>query len=136
MLEPMRKITKRRGAHFLEGVGVDIDLDNKLLEVKESGEEGIHYYLPYDRLVIAVGSTSITHGVQGIEYTERLKTIQDAILIRRKVSTNVEKACLPSTSPEERKRLLSFVICGGGATGKFYKLGCVCLFVCLFVDLR
>lgn len=117
LLEPMRKITKRRGAHFLEGVGVDLDLDNKLLEVQETGEDDRHFYLPYDRLIIAVGSTSITHGVEGIEHTERLKTILDAILIRRKVSTNVEKACLPTTSPEERKRLLSFVICGGGATG-------------------
>ena len=26
-------------------------------------------------------------------------------------------ACLPTTSDEERKRLLSFVICGGGPTG-------------------
>jgi NADH dehydrogenase FAD-containing subunit len=26
-------------------------------------------------------------------------------------------ASLPTTSPEERKRLLSFVVCGGGPTG-------------------
>lgn len=31
--------------------------------------------------------------------------------------TNLELASLPTTSPEERKRLLSFVICGGGPTG-------------------
>jgi NADH dehydrogenase FAD-containing subunit len=30
---------------------------------------------------------------------------------------NFEIASLPTTSPEERKRLLSFVICGGGPTG-------------------
>jgi NADH dehydrogenase FAD-containing subunit len=30
---------------------------------------------------------------------------------------NLELASLPTTSPEERKRLLSFVICGGGPTG-------------------
>ena len=29
----------------------------------------------------------------------------------------MELASLPTTSPEERKRLLSFVICGGGPTG-------------------
>lgn len=29
----------------------------------------------------------------------------------------MELACLPTTSDEERKRLLSFVICGGGPTG-------------------
>jgi len=30
---------------------------------------------------------------------------------------NFETASLPTTSPEERKRLLSFVVCGGGPTG-------------------
>ena len=30
---------------------------------------------------------------------------------------NFELASLPTTSQEERKRLLSFVICGGGPTG-------------------
>ena len=29
----------------------------------------------------------------------------------------MELACLPTTSDEERKRLLSFIICGGGPTG-------------------
>lgn len=29
----------------------------------------------------------------------------------------MELACLPTTSDEERRRLLSFVICGGGPTG-------------------
>lgn len=30
---------------------------------------------------------------------------------------NMEKAALPSTDDEERDRLLSFVVCGGGPTG-------------------
>lgn len=30
---------------------------------------------------------------------------------------NLEKAALPSVDEEERKRLLSFVVCGGGPTG-------------------
>lgn len=33
------------------------------------------------------------------------------------VTDNFETAALPTTSPEERKRLLSFVVCGGGPTG-------------------
>lgn len=32
-------------------------------------------------------------------------------------SDNFERASLPTTTPEERKRLLSFVVCGGGPTG-------------------
>jgi NADH dehydrogenase len=30
---------------------------------------------------------------------------------------NLELAALPTTTPEERARLLSFVVCGGGPTG-------------------
>ena len=30
---------------------------------------------------------------------------------------NFEAASLPTTSSEERKRLLTFVVCGGGPTG-------------------
>jgi NADH dehydrogenase FAD-containing subunit len=30
---------------------------------------------------------------------------------------NLELASLPTTTPEERKRLLSFIVCGGGPTG-------------------
>jgi NADH dehydrogenase len=30
---------------------------------------------------------------------------------------NFEIASLPTTSPEERRKLLSFVVCGGGPTG-------------------
>ena len=63
----------------------------------------------------------------------QLKTIGDAQSIRRRIMgmtlrlahffslclclDNFELASLPTTSPEERKRLLSFVICGGGPTG-------------------
>lgn len=116
MIEPVRKIAARVQAHFLESRATDIDLKNKLVEV-EGGREGSNFYVPYDKLIVAVGATSMTHGVQGIENTMQLKTIRDAINIRQKVTENVEKACLPTTSPEERKRLLSFVVCGGGPTG-------------------
>ena len=88
----------------------------------------------YDKIVIAVGSSSSTHGVPGLENCLQLKTIGDAQSIRRRIMgmilhllascynsylylDNFELASLPTTSPEDRKRLLSFVICGGGPTG-------------------
>jgi NADH dehydrogenase len=63
------------------------------------------------------GSTSNQHGVKGLENTYALKTINDARLIRNKILQNLEEACLPTTTDEERKRLLSFVVSGGGPTG-------------------
>lgn len=76
-----------------------------------------HFYLPYDKLIIGVGSKTNTHGVKGLEYCDFLKTIDDARAIRKRAIGNFEKAVLPTTTDEERKRLLSFVICGGGPTG-------------------
>ena len=38
-----------------------------------------------DKLVIACGSTSNTHGVKGLEHCFQLKTVPDAQLIRRRV---------------------------------------------------
>ena len=46
-----------------------------------------------------------------------LKDIHDARAIRNTVIRNLENACLPTTTDEERRRLLSFVVCGGGPTG-------------------
>lgn len=116
LIEPIRKIAARVNAHFLQVAAEDIDFDSKLLEVTDRAT-GTNFYVPYDKLVIAVGATSMTHGVQGLENTHQLKTISDAIKIRRTVLENLERAALPTTSPEERKRLLSFVVCGGGPTG-------------------
>jgi len=51
------------------------------------------------------------------EHAFFFKSIEDAARLRRHVSECFECAALPQTLPEERKRLLSFVVCGGGPTG-------------------
>ena len=38
-------------------------------------------------------------------------------MIRNTVIENLERACLPTTTDADRRRLLSFVVCGGGPTG-------------------
>lgn len=63
------------------------------------------------------GSTTNPHGVKGLENCNFLKTVEDARGIRNAILQNLEAACMPTTSDEERRRLLSFVISGGGPTG-------------------
>lgn len=46
-----------------------------------------------------------------------IQEVEDAQKIRRTVIDCFEKASLPTLSDEERKRLLHFVIVGGGPTG-------------------
>ena len=42
----------------------------------------------YDKLIVAVGSVSTTHGVPGLENSYQLKTIADAQAIRRRIAGN------------------------------------------------
>ncbi|KAI1829129.1 hypothetical protein DTO027I6_9955 [Penicillium roqueforti] len=119
LVEPVRRIIERVNGHFLKAEATDVDFSQKLVEVAQIDQEGKkkNFYLPYDKLVIGVGCVTNAHGVKGLENCNFLKTIDDARKIKNKVLENMELACLPTTTNEERKRLLSFVVCGGGPTG-------------------
>jgi NADH dehydrogenase len=119
LTEPVRRIVNRLRGHFLRAQAVDVEFSHKLVEVAQVDSQGVeqHFYLPYDKLIVGVGSTTNPHGVKGLENCNFLKTIEDARLIKHKVLRNLELACLPTTTDEERRRLLSFVISGGGPTG-------------------
>jgi NADH dehydrogenase len=74
--------------------------------------------LPFDTLVLAAGSTHHYFGkdAQWAPLAPGLKTIEDATEIRRKVLAAFEKAEW-EPDPERRKKLLTFVVVGGGPTG-------------------
>jgi NADH:quinone reductase (non-electrogenic) len=120
LVEPVRKIVTRVHGHFLKAMAVDVAFSEKLVEVQAvdtaTGAKQ-NFYVPYDKLVIACGSITNPHGVPGLENCHFLKDIHDARAIRNTVIRNLENACLPTTTDEERRRLLSFVVCGGGPTG-------------------
>ncbi|KAK8162128.1 hypothetical protein IWX90DRAFT_289957 [Phyllosticta citrichinensis] len=119
LVEPVRRIIAGKNGHFIKGKAQDVEFSEKLVEITGTGPDGKDhsFYLPYDKLVIGVGSVTNPHGVTGLEHCHFLKDITDARLIRNSVIRNLETAVLPTTSDEERRRLLSFVICGGGPTG-------------------
>jgi NADH:ubiquinone reductase (H+-translocating) len=119
LVEPIRKILRRSRAHFIEAYAEDVDMSNKLVLVSQTDQHGDtqQFYLPYDKLVIGVGSNTNTHGLDGLEHAHFLKTIADARGIRNHIMDNFERACLPTTTDQQRKELLSFVVAGGGPTG-------------------
>jgi NADH dehydrogenase len=114
LTEPIRRIIGRVQGHFIRATAEDVEFSHKLVEVSQLDPEGkeVRFYVPYDKLVIAVGSTTNPHGVKGLENAFFLKNVNDARKIRNRVIHNFELACLPTTSDEERKRLLSFVVSG------------------------
>jgi NADH dehydrogenase len=71
----------------------------------------------FDYLVLATGSQHAYFGHDDWEvFAKGIKTVDDATGLRRKIMLAFEKAEL-ETDPEERSRLPTFVIVGGGATG-------------------
>jgi NADH:ubiquinone reductase (H+-translocating) len=119
LVEPIRRILARVRGHFIRAKAEDVEFSHKLVEVSQLDSTGkeVRFYVPYDKLVISVGSVTNPHGVKGLENAFFLKDITDARRIRNQVMHNLELACLPTTSDDERKRLLSFVVSGGGPTG-------------------
>jgi NADH dehydrogenase len=76
-----------------------------------------HESLSFDYLVVATGSTHSYFGHQDWEsIAPGLKTIDDATHIRRRILTAFERAEM-TDNEDDRKRLLRFVIVGGGPTG-------------------
>jgi NADH dehydrogenase FAD-containing subunit len=73
--------------------------------------------VPYDHLILATGARHAYFGRDDWEEAAPgLKKIDDATLIRQRVLMAFERAEV-ATDPEETRRLLSFVVVGGGPTG-------------------
>ncbi len=73
--------------------------------------------IPYDYLVLATGATHSYFGHDDwAEAAPGLKRIEDATRIRRRILIAFERAELTSDEAE-RRRLLTFVVVGAGATG-------------------
>jgi NADH dehydrogenase len=73
--------------------------------------------LPYEYLIIATGARHAYFGHDDWENTAPgLKTISDATEIRGRILTAFEKAEV-TEDPELRRKLLTFVVVGGGPTG-------------------
>ncbi len=73
--------------------------------------------IPYDYLIVATGARHAYFGRDDWEeFAHGIKKIDDATFLRHKILIAFEKA-ETETDPAERKRLLNFVVVGGGPTG-------------------
>ena len=89
---------------------VGFDLDKRVVKTMEQD-------LPYDYLVVAAGATHAYFGHDEWEpNAPGLKTIEDALEIRRRVLLTFELAERQAIADEEREQL-NFVVVGGGPTG-------------------
>ena len=73
--------------------------------------------IPYDKLIVATGTTHSYFGHdEWAPFAPGLKTLDDALEIRRRVLLAFERA-ERETDPAKRAAWLTFVVIGGGATG-------------------
>jgi NADH dehydrogenase len=109
---PLRHILRaQRNVQVLMGEVVGIDLAARLVHCADGST------LPYDQLLVASGATHAYFGNDHwAAHAPGLKTLDDALLIRRRVLIAFERA--EATADEaEREAWLHFAVVGGGPTG-------------------
>jgi NADH dehydrogenase len=107
---PIRGILHRqRNANVILAKVSGIDMARR--EVLAEGRR-----IPYDYLVLATGAEHAYFGHNWSSYAPGLKTIDDATYLRRRILLAFERA-ETEPDPDEQRRLLNFVVVGGGPTG-------------------
>ncbi|GAB1540749.1 NAD(P)/FAD-dependent oxidoreductase [Scytonema sp. NUACC21] len=108
---PLRSVlSKSKNTKVLLGEVIDIDPQEQKVFTTE---EAIHY----DSLILATGAKHSYFGKdQWEEFAPGLKTVEDAIEMRRRIFMAFE-AAEKETDPEKRRAWLTFVVVGGGPTG-------------------
>ena len=107
---PLRRIVRGDNISVLLAEATSIDLERKVVHVV-SGE------MPYDYLILATGATHSYFGHDDWEhYAPGLKTIEDALEVRKRILLAFE-AAEREVDPGKRNEWLTFVVVGGGPTG-------------------
>eukprot|EP00514_Thraustochytrium_sp_LLF1b_P005241 CAMPEP_0184517450 /NCGR_PEP_ID=MMETSP0198_2-20121128/5564_1 /TAXON_ID=1112570 /ORGANISM="Thraustochytrium sp., Strain LLF1b" /LENGTH=477 /DNA_ID=CAMNT_0026907829 /DNA_START=191 /DNA_END=1624 /DNA_ORIENTATION=- len=116
--EPVRTV-KGLGGYY-QAKAVDLNAEDQTLMCEDifNNEE---FQLRFDYLVLGCGAKTNTFGIPGIAEREGkevffLKNLYHARQIRNRILECFERAAIHVTEPEERDRLLRFVIVGGGPT--------------------
>ncbi len=109
---PLRHILRRQqNATVLMGEAVAVDPPGRRVLLADGGAIG------YDYLLLAAGATHAYFGHDDwAAHAPGLKTLDDALLIRRRLLSAFERA-EAEPDPARQRALLSFAIVGGGPTG-------------------
>jgi NADH:quinone reductase (non-electrogenic) len=122
IVTPLRAFCNR--AKFYETEVESIDLGNKQVVITHrigkpmNPIEWRSHILKYDYLVISLGSETNFYGIsEAANQAFTLKSLGDAIVLRNHVISMLEQADIEHEDLDLRKRLLTFVVVGGGFSG-------------------
>ncbi|HTV58799.1 MAG TPA: NAD(P)/FAD-dependent oxidoreductase [Verrucomicrobiae bacterium] len=111
---PLRKLLRR--VIVLTADVDSVDLSQKRVTISYTTSL-IRRDLPFDYLVLALGSDTNYFGIPGVaDHAIGIKTLGDAVILRAAVIALLEEA---SVEPDDarRKKMLTFVVAGGGFAG-------------------
>jgi NADH dehydrogenase len=112
---PLRRLLSRADVHVREVESVDVA--RKLVRLRPGFKPHAHD-VPYDHLVVALGSVTDFRGQPGLpEHALPFKDLTDALRLRNRVIRALEEAAIEDHDPELRRELLTFVVAGGGFSG-------------------
>ncbi|HZH23860.1 MAG TPA: NAD(P)/FAD-dependent oxidoreductase [Solirubrobacteraceae bacterium] len=110
---PLREQLQRTDLHL--GTVLGADPDRRSVRVRSLG--GRESELPYDQLIVALGSTSRTLPIPGLaEHALGFKTLPEAIALRNRMVQTLEQAEL-THDEAARHALLTYVFVGAGYAG-------------------
>jgi NADH dehydrogenase len=114
IVNPIRKLLRR--VQFFHGDVEAIDLGRRTVRVSHGSAHHDHE-VPFDHLVLALGSVTNFYGLPGLESRAvTMKSLGDAIHLRNRLIANLEQAdfeCCTSV----RTPLLTVLVAGGGFAG-------------------
>jgi NADH dehydrogenase len=113
IVSPLRALLHR--TTIVVGEVQSIDLEHKVVRVVH-GDDRHGHELPFDQLVMTLGSTTNFYGLPGLEHhAVTMKTLGDAIHLRNRVIDALEQASTECETGAEG--LLTIVVAGGGFAG-------------------
>jgi NADH dehydrogenase len=113
---PLRDVTRNaRNCRIDLAEVTGFDLDKRIVSARNP--IGRRMEIPYDSLIVAAGGRTSYFGNDQFEpFAPGMKTIDDALELRRRIFGAFELAELED-DPEEKRRWLTFVVVGAGPTG-------------------
>ena len=115
---PLRAVLRRqKNTRVVLGEVNDFDLTARQVIVGRAASGGEDIRVPYDSLIVATGMKNHYFGHdEWSDSAPALKSLEDALAIRRRVLIAFEAAEM-ETDDQARREWLTFVVVGGGPTG-------------------
>ncbi|MCH5242469.1 MAG: NAD(P)/FAD-dependent oxidoreductase [Muribaculaceae bacterium] len=105
-----RELQKRKNITYHMGHVKNINTEAKTVTTS-------YETIPYDKLVIAAGTTNNFFGIDGLDKKVfGIKTVAEASYTRDEILDRLERGAI-CKDPKRRKELLSFLVVGGGPSG-------------------